>query len=107
MADPFMVWNPHKAFIRGVLIQLGSQEKKRRLQHLDSIISSIKDLKTQNQSILKTKLVTLRQELTSLLLEIFERMQLKLKATSYSTSNKARKAMVQRIKGRRAEARIA
>lgn len=48
--DNTTLWNAHKAFIRGILIQIGARERRRRSQRLNLLTSTIKSLETQNQS---------------------------------------------------------
>lgn len=72
VADPMVVWNTHKAYIRGVLIQLGSQAKKERTQSIDTITAAIKKADDQNKinpsPQLVSELFNLRHKLCSLLL---------------------------------------
>lgn len=110
MEDSMVVWNMHKAYIGGDLIQLGSRAKKERTQCLDAITADIKNINDQNKANptphLTSKLFNLRQELHSLHLHTFEKSQRKLKANIYNTGNKAGKAMDRLIKGRRAKSKI-
>ena len=101
----------HKAFIRGILIQIGARERRRRTQHLDSLTAEIKSLENLNQTqpdrALKHKLGLLRQELRSHLLDSYEKAHTRFGAKHYSTGNKAGKAMAARIKGHYAKTKIA
>lgn len=110
VADPTMVWNAHKAVIRGIIIKLSSICKKKRTQQIDSLTSQIAKLETEHKTNpnpnLLEQLLTLRQELRSLLLYSYEYMQRKIKATSYSTSNKAGKKLAQHIKGAKIKSKI-
>ncbi|PIO13727.1 hypothetical protein AB205_0115520 [Aquarana catesbeiana] len=54
----------------------------------------------------QAQLLTLRRDLRSLLLHSYELIQRKLKATTYSTSNKAGKRLAQRLKGQRIKSKI-
>lgn len=96
-----MVWNAHKAVIGGIIMKLSSICKKK--QQIDSLTSQIANVETQHKTnphpALLAQLLTLRQELRSLLLSSYEQMQRKIKATSYSTSNKAGKKLAQHLKG--------
>lgn len=71
--NPFTLWNAHKAFIRGILIQIGSRIKKQRNAHLNKLISDIQTLETQNKTtplaFLASSLSKLRTELRVLLCE--------------------------------------
>lgn len=62
--------------------------------------------KANPQESRSTKMMSLRQELR-LLLESFDKMQRKIKAVSYFTSNKGGKALAHRINGYRTKTRIA
>lgn len=44
------LWNAHKVFARGVLLQMSSQAKKRRTQHFDQLLSSINRIEDLNKS---------------------------------------------------------
>lgn len=105
-----MVWSAHKAVIRGTLIKLSSINKKKRTQRLDNIISQIANIealhKNDPRPTYLAQLMNLRQELRMLLLHSFEHIQRKIKANSYSTSNKAGKKLAQRLKGKRSKTKI-
>lgn len=66
------LWMVHKAFIRGILIQMSSLAKKMRTQHLDELTTDISNSELQNKNNpthkLEIKLLALRQELGALLL---------------------------------------
>lgn len=62
--------------------------------------------KTCPQSPLPDQLLTLRQELRSLLLHSYDHVHRKLKATTYSTSKKAGKRLAQRLKDRHVKTKI-
>lgn len=47
--NPFMLWNAHKAFIRGIFIQLGSRAKRQRQKCLDELTKEILIIVTQNK----------------------------------------------------------
>lgn len=72
-----ILWNAHKAFIRGIIIQLSAREKRKISQHLDTFTTHIKTLENQNQTnadpALKADLLCLSQELSVHLLESFEK----------------------------------
>lgn len=88
--DHSMVWSAHKAFVRGVLMQMNSHMKKERMQCLETITANMSELENINKispkAIHSVKLLSLRQELRTLLLDSFEKMQRKLKAAAYSTT---------------------
>lgn len=108
MSDHGVVWNAHKAYIRGMLIKMSSLHKKKRTQRLDELTSQITSLehKANPQPPQTIQLLNLRQELKTLLLHSFEYLQRKLKATSYATSNKAGKTLALKLRGRRLKSKI-
>lgn len=110
VSDPNMVWSAHKAYLIGILMKISSVHKRKRTQHIDEITSQIAILETQHKSNPQThqpdQLLSLRQELCTLLLHSFDHLQRKLKATTYSTSNKAGKRLAQHIKGSRTKTKI-
>lgn len=110
VGDPVTVWNAHKAVIRGIVMKLSSVCKKKRTQQIDTLTSQIATLESQHKTNpdpnTQAQLLTLRRDLRSLLLHSYELIQRKLKATTYSTSNKAGKRLAQRLKGRRIKSKI-
>lgn len=109
VSDPGVVWSAHKAFMREMLIKLSSFHKKKRTHCLDELMSQIATLelklKANPQAPQTNQLLSLKQELKTLLLHSFEFLQHKLKATTY-TSNKAGKRLAQRLKGKRFKTKI-
>lgn len=110
VSDPLVVWNAHKAVIRGVFLQMGARAKKNKTQHLDDLTAAIATTESLNKSNpsarLQSRIFTLRQELRSILLEKHEKSYRTLKASSYTTGNKAGKAMSLRVKGYRNKTKI-
>lgn len=110
VSESATLWCAHKAFSRGLLIQLTHRANRRRTQHLDTLTVEIKKLETQNQNNpsrdLKQKLMILRQELRSHLLDTYDRNLKKLRAKHFVTNNKAGKMLAGKIKGQRAKNRI-
>lgn len=110
VSDNITLWNAHKAFIRGIIIQLTAREKRRRSQRLDNITSTIKKLDEQNQTTpdpkLKDKLTLLRQDLRNILLDSYNNIQTRYKAHHYTTGNKAGKTLALKIKGQRIKSKI-
>ncbi|XP_077341365.1 vomeronasal type-2 receptor 26-like [Lithobates pipiens] len=90
VSDSATLWGAHKTFCRGILIQLNAQARKRRTQQLDTLTADIKALDALNQlrptPQLKQKLLTLRQELRAVLLDVYEKQYHKLKARYYHTN---------------------
>lgn len=108
--DPVTVWNAHKAVIRDNIMQLSSMCKMKSTQQIDTLTSQIVTLESQHKTNpepnVQAQLLTLRRDLRSLLLHSYELIQRRLKASSYSTSNKAGKRLAQRLKGQRIKSKI-
>lgn len=49
VADPSIVWQAHKAFLRGLLIKFGARERKRQKIKIDSLLQQIKALEQTNK----------------------------------------------------------
>lgn len=85
-------------------------KKKRRTQRVDNLTSQIAQVETLHKTDPNpqrlAQLLSLRQDLRTLLLNSFEQVQRKIRATYYSTSNKAGKLLAQRLKGRRTKTQI-
>lgn len=47
--NAFTLWNSHKAYMRGVLIQLSSRLKRERCQKMNELLQNIKTLETKQQ----------------------------------------------------------
>lgn len=67
----FILWNAHKAYIRGLLIKLSSIVKKRRAQQLNNLLNTIKHLESANNNstsqLLRDQLARARHDPRSLL----------------------------------------
>lgn len=77
VSDSTTLWSAHKAFIRGIIIQLCSQAKWRKMQRINQITKELAeadslDQTNPSQAALR-KLLALCLELRSLLLDSFER----------------------------------
>lgn len=46
----FLLWNAHKAYIRGIFIQLGARIKKQRQQKITTLITEIELLEAHNKN---------------------------------------------------------
>lgn len=108
--DQFILWNSHKAYIRGIFIQLGAKAKRQQQQRVKELTDKIYLLETRNKQntspILSQQLTQLRNDLRLLLLESFERSSKKLKMSYYATGNKAGKTLAYRLKGLRHKSKI-
>lgn len=108
--DQFALWNAHKAYIRGIFIQLGARAKRQQQQHIKELTDKIFLLESCNKQKpshpISQQLTQLCYDLRLLLLENFERASKKLKMTYYATGNKAGKTLAHRIKGLRHKTKI-
>lgn len=108
--NPFMLWNAHKAFMRGIGIQMGMRAMRQRQKRLTDLIKEILIIDTQNKlntsRTLSQKLLQLRYDLRLLLLENFEKSSRKLKMTYYANGNTAGKLLAQNLKGHRYKTKI-
>lgn len=82
VSEPGVVWNMQKAYIRGILIKLSSHHKKQRSMRIDTLISQIANLESQNkanpQPTCSAQLLSLRQELKLYLLHTYKNTQREL-----------------------------
>lgn len=103
VSDPFTLWNAHKSYMRSIFIKLGAGIKRRRQQRIDSILSDIKITETQNKAnpnpSLSYKLLSLRSDLRSSLLEFHERAIRCMKWSYYFSGNKAGKLLANKLRG--------
>lgn len=110
VSDTSILWASHKAFMRGIFIQLGARDRRRRRQRVDELLKDIQSTDTLNKQQPhpdhKSKLIKLRLELRLLLLEKFDIIQKRCKMHFYSSGNKAGKLLAQQIKGQRVKAHI-
>lgn len=101
--DPFILWNVHKAYMRGILIQLGAKAKRQRQKRLAELTENISILEAQNKNIttptLSKQRSQLRQDLRLMLLDNFEKSSRRLKINYYVHGNRAGKLLVQNLKG--------
>lgn len=44
-----LIWNAHKAYVRGLLIKLGTREKRERSEHINSFLKQIRQLENSNK----------------------------------------------------------
>lgn len=49
VSDPFTLWNAHKVYIRGLLIQMSARAKRQRLEKLNTILAQIQQLEKLNK----------------------------------------------------------
>ena len=95
VSDHMVLWNTHKAYMRGIFIQLGARVKRQRRQRIQEILSDIRTLEAQNKKqtslIISDKLSQLRHSLRIIMLEDFERASKRLKMSYHVSGNKAGK----------------
>lgn len=110
VSNPFTVWCAHKAFIRGILIQLCSRIKRQRSSQFEKLLGEIRILESTNkknpsQSTCAT-LSKLRTDLRSLLIERHDKYIRALRLTQYSSGNKAGKFLENRFKAKKLQSKI-
>lgn len=99
--DPFTVWNTHKVYIRGLLIQMCAKIKKQRSDHLNELLARILHLETLNKKKtqkLRESLFDARQKLRTHLIAQHDYQMRTLKAQSYRYGNKAGKLLASQLK---------
>lgn len=105
------IWCTHKAYIRGLLIQLASRERKRRLQLIENLLAKIQTFETHHKQIHDpsslTDLTNCRHELRLLMLSDHEKQTQRLKAKYYSQVNKAGKLLANHLKAHHTKNSIA
>lgn len=47
--DPFTLWNAHKVYIRGLLIQMSSKVKRQQKKRLNDLLTTIQNLEASNK----------------------------------------------------------
>lgn len=110
VSDPWCIWGAHKAYMRGICIQLNSKIKKQYNLKLSQILAQIHDLETRNKIKPDPKttddLTNLRTELRSALMEQNDIQFRRLKLHCYAHFNKTGKALANRLKTRQTKSRI-
>lgn len=90
--DHFVLWNAHKAYIRGIFMKLGVRVKRQWQAWLSKLTNNIFKLETKNNTqsspSLSNRLTQLRYNLRLLLLETFEKSTKRLKMTYYANGNR-------------------
>lgn len=109
--DPFALWNTHKSYTRGILIQLVAKEKKRHSIKLNNTLSDIHKMETQNKisptTAMASTLSKLRENLQELFTQKYDKHLRRLKLNSYANANRAGKYLASRIKAARTKTIIA
>lgn len=47
--DPFTLWNAHKVYVRGLLIQMSAKLRKQRAKWLNDLLTKIQNLENLNK----------------------------------------------------------
>lgn len=111
--DSFILWNAHKAYMRGILIKLGAREKKRYTSKLNAILHDIHILESHNTISPNPPqdhtLSQLREKLRELLSQKYDThlRRLQLNSYTYANANKAGKYLANIIKTISTKTRIA
>lgn len=100
--DPFILWNTHKVYIRGLLIQMSAKLRRQRSERLTELLTKTSHLENLNkqkttQNIREALFVT-RQELQTHLVAQHDHQVRSLKALSYRYGNKAGKLLANQMK---------
>uniref|UniRef100_A0A8C5LPC0 Reverse transcriptase domain-containing protein n=1 Tax=Leptobrachium leishanense TaxID=445787 RepID=A0A8C5LPC0_9ANUR len=100
--DPFVVWQAHKAVIRGVCIQWGARLKKQHTAHRLEILRNIQDIDTQNKISPTTELADALDDalrsLTDLEADRFNSTMHRMKSRFYAFQNKPGRLLARRLK---------
>lgn len=104
MENLFTLWNAHKVYIRGILIQ-GAKVKRCYDLHLHlhlQLIAEIHSLETSNKlspsPTITTSLQKVREELRILLMQQYDKHLRCLKRNLYANANHAGKLLANRVK---------
>lgn len=106
----FTLWNAHKAYIRGILIQIFSRLKKVKTQVLDDLFHQIKLLEGKMQASptasLHKDLLDARLALRQHLINEYENQLKRTKVAHYSLMNKPSRLMARRVAAVRHKTKI-
>lgn len=92
VSEQHVLWNAHKAVMRGIFTQLGAREKKRYTSTLHMLISEIRTVESQNKCFpTKTLTNTLSKQKYNLHLR-------RLKLNHYANANRAGKYLARWLK---------
>lgn len=110
VTDRFILWNAHKAYIRGILIQVSSRWKKERNKQMEDLFHSIKTLedkvKRSSLPIHNRDLLDARLKLRQHLMFEFEAQIKYSKIKHYNLMNKPSKLMARRVAAARCKTRV-
>lgn len=108
--DIFSLWNAHKAYACGILIQLGAWANRAHSTKLQRTFKDLQTLERTNKSnpdpSKASQLAKLRLELRSLLQEKHEHILRQLRLRFYSLHNKGGKFLASRLKSHRIKTKI-
>lgn len=97
-----LTWETHKAVIRGILIQIGSREKKARQKEIEDILHKIRQLeiihKTSINKQTEGELMSLRLSLKNVLDRQSQRYLFMAKYKNYLYANKCGKALASLVR---------
>lgn len=104
------LWNSHKAYMRGVLIQLSSRLKRERTRIMSDLLKRIQTLELQQQSSphisTHNDLFKARLELRTHFMGEYEYQLKRTKLTYYHSMNKPSKFMARRVAAARSKTKI-
>lgn len=109
-SNPSTLWTAHKAFVRGVLIQLNAQTRRQRIQQLTELLNKIEHLKKINKvsptHFNSDKIFMARNDLKTFLNDKHAKSLLKIRSSFYTAGNKAGKLLANQIKLRQNKNKI-
>lgn len=92
VSNDAVLWNVHKAYVRGLFIKLSAQEKRRRSEHINFFSEKISQLEQSNKQnpndTYMASLHALREELRSYLYSVFDHHVKRLWLTWYMQGNR-------------------
>lgn len=110
MSNPFTLWCAHKAYIRGIILQTCSREKRQRTQKIDNLLEDIKTLESQNKNVvdiaLANQLAKLCSDLRLILIKQYGKHIKSLKLAHYTSDNRGGKFLAQRLKEQKSRIKI-
>lgn len=108
--SPSVLWCAHKAYIRGVLLQIASREKKAKQTALNSLLDEIAAtdnlFKSNPSTTLQEKLKSLRSKLRTAYLSQYEQRLSKLKWRFYLQGDRPGRLLANRVRAYQARSKV-
>lgn len=110
VSSPAVLWCAHKAFIRGILLQLNSREKKKRQLALTNLLQELrnadKEAKSNPSPITKSTFLSIQNKLRVFYLQDYNYSLNKLKWNSYLQGDRPGRFLANRVKTIQAKSKI-